>query len=74
MVRSEKKELKLLYLMIMLQRQTDEEHCITMSEIIGETERLETKAEKKNIYHDLESLRQFGLKIETKKEPAGKRP
>lgn len=70
MARSENQKLKLLYLMTMLLERTDEAHCITMPEIISELERLEIKAERKSIYHDLESLRQFGLKIETKKGQA----
>jgi len=70
MARSENQKLKLLYLMTMLQERTDEAHGITMPEIISELERLGVKAERKSIYSDLESLRQFGLKIETKKGQA----
>lgn len=59
--------LKLLYLMKILLEQTDEEHNLTMSEIIGELEKYDVTAERKSIYDALEDLRTFGLDIITVK-------
>lgn len=69
MPRSENQKFKILYLMRMFLEQTDNSHSITMHEILSELERYEIHAERKSIYHDIETLRQFGMDIEKKKEP-----
>ncbi len=72
MARSEGQKLKLLYLMQLLWERTDENNIITMQEILGELEKHEIKAERKSIYHDIDTLRQFGMDIEMKRDhPAG---
>lgn len=55
---------------IMLEK-TDEEHYITMSEIMAELNRYEITADRKTIYADLKDLEQLG--IEVKGEPVGNR-
>ncbi|MGL5437500.1 MAG: helix-turn-helix transcriptional regulator [Lachnospiraceae bacterium] len=72
MARSEGQKQKLLYLMQLLWERTDENNIITMQEILCELEKHEIKAERKSIYHDIDTLRQFGMDIEIKRDhPAG---
>jgi predicted DNA-binding transcriptional regulator YafY len=56
---------KLLYLMKILLEKTDEEHPLTVKELIGELSAYDIGAEKKSIYSDIEQLREFGIDIET---------
>lgn len=58
---------KLLHLYQLLLRQTDEDHPITISQIIEELDRFDIKAERKSIYDDLDALRQFGLDVQYRK-------
>lgn len=60
-------KLKLLYLARILTEKTDEEHAITVPEIIAELSRNGISAERKSIYDDLECLRLFGLDICSRK-------
>ena len=56
-------KLKILYLMKILLENTDETHSINMPEIIEALESYGINAERKSIYSDIESLRQYGLDI-----------
>lgn len=56
-------KLKLLHLMQILLEQTDEEHTITVPQMIAELSKRGISAERKSIYDDLEYLRLFGLDI-----------
>lgn len=56
-------KLKLMYLAKILLEQTDEEHTITVPEMISELSKLGISAERKSIYDDLEYLQLFGLDI-----------
>ncbi len=60
-------KLKLLYLMKMLLEQTDEEHFLTVPQMISELSKVGISAERKSIYDDLECLQLFGLDICMKK-------
>lgn len=55
---------------IMLER-TDEEHFITMPEILKALEEYDVKADRKSIYNDLRDLETFGIEVEG--EPVGNR-
>ena len=59
--------LKLLTLMKILLERTDEEHPLTMAEIIAALSEYDIQAERKSLYHDMELLRQFGLDVQTQK-------
>ena len=61
---------KLLHLARMLLRQTDEDHPLTVAQIIGGLARADIKAERKSIYDDLEALRLFGLDVQCRKGKA----
>ena len=52
---------------IMLEN-TDEDHYLTMPEIIAELEKYEITADRKSIYGDLRDLETLGLEVEGKKE------
>ena len=55
---------------IMLEK-TDEEHFITMPEILKDLEGYEITADRKSIYNDLKDLEQLGIEVEG--EPVGNR-
>ncbi len=63
MAKSPNQKLKLLYLMKILLEQTDENHRITMTEIIENLASYNISAERKSLYNDIESLRLYGLDI-----------
>lgn len=67
MPKSPNQKLKILYVMKMLYENTDDEHAMTMSQIIEELLKLDIKAERKSIYDDIEMLKNFGVYIETNK-------
>lgn len=71
MAKSPNQKTKLLHLARMLLRQTDEEHPLTVAQIIEALAREDIKAERKSIYDDLEALRLFGLDVQCRK---GKTP
>ena len=67
MSKSSNQKTKLLHLARMLLRQTDEDHPLTVPQIIEGLARQDIKAERKSIYDDLEALRLFGLDIQSRK-------
>lgn len=71
MAKSSNQKTKLLHLARMLLRQTDEDHPLTVAQIIEALAREDIKAERKSIYDDLEALRLFGLDVQCRK---GKTP
>lgn len=62
-MKSSNQKLKLLYLMKILLEQTDEEHPLSVPQLIAELKRYDVSAERKSIYDDLECLRLFGIDI-----------
>ena len=63
MAKGNNQKLKIIYLMKILLERTDEEHSITMPEIIAALESYGISAERKSIYSDIENLRVFGMDI-----------
>lgn len=63
MARSPNQKLKLLYLMQLLLEKSDENHPLTVQEMIDALAKYDISAERKSIYDDLEALRLFGLDI-----------
>lgn len=61
------KKLKLLYIAQMLLEKTDEQHSITLPQMLEELAARGIQAERKSLYDDLETLRHFGFPIETRK-------
>lgn len=63
MPKSPNQKLKLLYLMKILLEKTDDEHSLTLTDILSELSKYDISAERKSIYSDFESLRLYGLDI-----------
>lgn len=63
MPKSSNQKLKLLYLMQMLLERSDENHPLTVQDMIDELSQHDISAERKSIYADLEALQLFGLDI-----------
>jgi predicted DNA-binding transcriptional regulator YafY len=63
MARSERQKLKLLYLRDYLLRNTDEQHPVTMKQMIAYLDQNDITAERKSIYTDIELLRTYGMDI-----------
>lgn len=64
MARSSYQKLKPLYVMNFLLQSSDEEHPVTVNQIIAHLETHGISAERKSIYSDIEALQVFGLDIE----------
>ena len=62
---------KLYHLAQVMMEKTDEEHFITMPEIMKALEAHEVTADRKTIYSDLKDLEKFGIEVEG--EPVGNR-
>jgi predicted DNA-binding transcriptional regulator YafY len=58
-----KQRLKLLYLMKIFSEDTDDEHMLTLSQIIGKLNAYGVEVERKTLYQDFEILRDFGFDI-----------
>lgn len=68
MAKQSNQKLKLLYIMKILMEETDEDHTITVNELISRLAALGISAERRSIYDDLELLREnYGLDIEKRK-------
>lgn len=63
MAKGSNQKLKLLYLSKIFQELTDEEHGITLKEIVAELERYGIAAERKSLYNDVNELIDFGMDI-----------
>lgn len=64
MAKGTNQKLKLIRLAQIMLAKTDDEHYITMPEIIAELEKYDITAERKSIYDDLKALEDVGIEIE----------
>lgn len=64
MAKSSGQKLKLLYLLQILSEKTDDEHAVTMQEIIAELAKYGVSAERKSVYDDIAALREYGVDVE----------
>lgn len=71
MPKSEYQKTKLLYMVRILEQQTDEAHPITVNGLIEQLALHGITAERKSIYSDIEALEYFGLDIITNKGLSG---
>lgn len=72
MAKSSLQKLKLLYLRDYLQRNTDEAHPASVSELIGFLAEQGIRAERKSIYDDMLALYEYGMQVEyRRKKPSG---
>lgn len=63
MAKSQNQKLKLLYLIDILERKTDENHPLNTSQLIEELAKVDVSAERKSIYDDIEQLIRYGYDI-----------
>lgn len=68
MPKSYNQKMKILYLMQAFLERTDEEHVLSMKEILEILSNYGIRAERKSIYDDIEALRLYGLDIVNRKE------
>ena len=71
MAKNPHQKLKLLYLYRILMQQTDEQHMITMDELLAALARCGIAAERKSVYSDIEALKSFGMDILLQRGPGG---
>jgi predicted DNA-binding transcriptional regulator YafY len=67
MAKSGNQKKKLLALQELLLRQTDEDHPMTIQDMVRELGRWDIQAERKSLYDDLEALRTLGLDVQSRK-------
>ena len=70
MPKGSNQKLKLYYLAKIMVSKTDDEHYLTMPQIMKELEKYDITAERRSIYRDLQELENLGIEVEG--EPIGK--
>ena len=70
MAKQANQKLKPLYLLKILTEQTDENHPLTMAQLIEQLAQYDISAERKSLYDDMETLRGYGTDIETTRDRA----
>lgn len=63
MARAQGQKLKLLYILRILERETDEEHPIATQQLVQRLEEYGIHSERKSLYDDMEKLMDFGYDI-----------
>lgn len=71
MARSSNQKLKLLVLKELFERRSDENHPLSMTEILDALAARGIKAERKSVYDDIACLQQFGMDILAARGPNG---
>ena len=61
--KGENQKLKMLYLVKIFSEETDDNHALTMAEIISKLESYGVNADRKTLYQDFEELRRFGFDV-----------
>lgn len=67
MANNPKSKLKTLYVMRILQEKTDAEHGLTLQQVMDHLADYGIQAERKSLYRDFETLREFGIDIEKRR-------
>lgn len=63
MSRGTNQKFKFTYLMQVMLEKTDDEHSLTLNEILEELEKYDVTAERKSIYTDFQDMEKFGIEI-----------
>lgn len=71
MAKNPNQKLKLLYLYQILLRKTDEDHKLSMDELLRALAQCGIDAERKSIYSDIAALQDFGLDVMLQRGPGG---
>ena len=67
MPKGTKQKFKLIYLIKYLLENTDENHKVTMADILKYLESIDVTAERKGIYDDMEAIRHIGIDVQGEK-------
>ena len=67
MANAPNQKLKQLYLMKILMEQTDEEHPMSVKDLIEQLQLYDISAERKTLYADIERLTEFGINVVSQK-------
>lgn len=67
--KGEYQKLKMLYLVKIFSEETDDEHSLTMPEIVSKLADYGVNADRKTLYRDFALLKEYGLKIAAEIEP-----
>ena len=62
--KSMRQKMKLLYLIDIFSRESDDEHVLSINDLIRRLDSLGIKSERKSIYNDIDCLREYGVDIE----------
>lgn len=65
MPNNSKSKLKMLYVKQILENETDEEHGLSMTQLLNRLHDLDIPAERKGVYRDIQTLRDFGVDIQS---------
>lgn len=68
MAKSSNQKVKLLYLMELFHEETDEDHPLSRRDLEQRLADIGIHAERKSLYHDIETLKHFGMDIAYRKE------
>lgn len=68
MAKLSNQKMKLIYLQKIFLEDTDDEHGLTIGELIAKLEEYGISAERKSVYSDIEALKTYGLDIYCKRE------
>lgn len=68
MAKAAMQKTRILTLVDMLERETDEYHGLTLSEIIDRYEAANITAERKSVYDDIAALEEFGIDVKRERE------
>lgn len=71
MPKCENRKLKILYVLKLLWESSDENHPMTVPEIIAGLERMGLSAERKSVYDDISALEDFGIDVEKSSDGRG---
>ena len=71
MPRKEKQKLKLMAVLDILRRQTDEKHPVGVPEILQLLQERNISAERKSIYNDVDTLREMGYDVQLRRGRRG---
>ena len=63
MPRGRNQKFKFTYLMKIMSEKTDDEHSLTMPQIIEELEKYGVSAERKSIYEDFKDMANIGMEV-----------
>ena len=63
MPKSEKQKQKILYILKFLYENSDEEHTLTVNDIIAKLDEYDISAERRSVYRDIQTLQDFVFDI-----------